>query len=223
MITLLPELTQHLEPLQDRLSCFCEYGIQAEGWFKAELLTLFATLLRRGEIDALDREVRQPGGKIDLYLEVGGQPHWVELKHWLIGRQRGVCYGPEFYFGDPTQVEFVRDIDKLLGLDVPGMRWLLILLTANPGRAAWQAGARKFRDRFAPRLLRPCSDPTDYPPTYFLGLMEVSQAPLRVIHSSRGAVRHPALPLGPMGLRDLLPDNAGTRRYSDTATALVGV
>jgi len=110
---------------------------------------------------------------MDLYLTIAGQPHWVELKHWLIGHQRGVRWSPSSYFGDPTSVGISPDVEKLKALDASGERGLLILMTANPDPQAWRDGLDKFHAKFAPRMLRSHSDPTDFPTSYFLGLLEV--------------------------------------------------
>jgi hypothetical protein len=173
MITLLPHLRHHFDHLQDRLQCFCRAGVQVEGWFKGEMLFLLDGMAASSEIDAFDREVVRQGKKMDLYLTIAGQPHWVELKHWLIGLQRGVRWSPSNYFGDPTSVGISLDVEKLKALDAGGGRWLLILMTANPGQQAWQSGLDKFHTKFAPRVLRSHSEPADFPASYFLGLLEV--------------------------------------------------
>jgi hypothetical protein len=173
MITLLPHLKQHFDHLQDRLLCFCRAGVQVEGWFKGEMLFLLEEMAARSEIDAFDREVKRPGRTMDLYLTIARQPHWVELKHWLIGYQRRDYWSPNDYFGDRSSVGINPDVEKLKALDASGERWLLILMTANPGPQAWQSGLDKFHAKFAPRELRSHSDPADFPDSYFLGLLEV--------------------------------------------------
>ena len=120
-----------------------------------------------------DREVRKQGKNMDLYQTISGQPHWVELKRWLIGDQRGDRWWPSSYFGDRTSVGISPEVEKLKALGVSGGRWLLILMTANPGPQAWREGLDKFHARFAPRVLRSCSEPADFPTSYFLGLLEV--------------------------------------------------
>jgi hypothetical protein len=173
MLTVLPRLKQHFDHLQDRLKCFCRAGVQVEGWFKGEMLFLLEEMAARSEIDAFDREVTKQHRKMDLYLTIAGQPQWVELKHWLIGYQRNYYWSPGSYFGDRTSVGINPDVEKLKALDAAGDRWVLILMTANPGSQAWQSGLDKFHAKFASGTLRSHSYPADFPASYFLGLLEV--------------------------------------------------
>jgi hypothetical protein len=170
MIDLLPRVKAHFNTTQSRLACFCELGFQTEGWFKGELLYLFSQLHRQGVIQELDREVNVEGKKVDIRLRVNNEDHWIELKHWLIGKQKGTTYNPSFYFGDRTSVGITGDVNKLASLT--GHRWLLLLLTANPGMNAWEAGVEKFNIRFAPIRLESRTQPQMFPSTYFLGLLD---------------------------------------------------
>lgn len=170
---LLEHLRAQFDPLDDRMRSFARHGVQLEGWFKGELLVALDSLKAAGVIKKFDREVKRPEGRIDLVIDSPGL-HWVELKHWLIGSQRGTTYGPGFYFGDPSSVGIVKDVDKLLRIPPQVGRWLLLLLTANPGRAAWNSGLAAFNNKFAPRHLDSCTDPSEFPSSYFLGLLRVS-------------------------------------------------
>lgn len=96
----------------------------------------------------------------------------MELKYWLNGNQRGFNYTPAFYFGDPTEVGITKDGAKLRALDAKGQRWLLILVVSNPGTAAWTAGLAKHNSKFKSKLAMH-SNPADFPPSYFLGLLKV--------------------------------------------------
>jgi len=173
MIELLPVLQRHFDKLQEHLVCFCETGVQVEGWFKGELLTLLSSLRGQELIRDFDREVEIPCGNVDLTVRTESDLHWIELKHWLIGKQKGITYGPNFYFGDRTSIGAVKDVDKLVSIVSPGRLWLLILLTANPGKDPWLAAVDKFNSKFSPRCLTSQSRPEDFPGTYFLGLLEV--------------------------------------------------
>lgn len=170
---LVEPLRAHFDPLQSRMRSFASHGVQLEGWFKGELLFALDAMKEAGSIVKFDREVKRPEGRIDLMVESSGL-HWVELKHWLIGSPRGTRYGPSFYFGDATSVGVVKDVDKLLRVPTDAGRWLLLLLTANPGRAAWSAGIAAFNSKFTPRRLDSSTDPSAYPDAYFLGLLRVS-------------------------------------------------
>ena len=76
------------------LECFCQYGVQVEGWLKGELLCFLDSEKAAGRIVNFDREVRLDIGRkrIDLRLEIpAGRAvlnAWIELKHWLIGSQK---------------------------------------------------------------------------------------------------------------------------------------
>jgi len=173
MTELLPFLQRHFDKLQDRLVCFCEMGVQVESWFKGELLTLLSSLQEQNLVEHLDREVKTPGGKVDLTINTKSKQHWVELKHWLIGEQKGSTYDCGFYFGDCSPIGLVPDVDKLMSVTSPACLWLLILFTANPGKEGWLAGVDKFNRKFAPRRLISQSKPEFFPSSYFVGLLEV--------------------------------------------------
>lgn len=186
MKQLLPYLREHFDSLQDRMTCFAKYGVQTEGWFKGETLLVLDTLVRRGVITSFDREVRRETVLIDLQIQTN-QLHWLELKHWLIGKQRGTTYGPSFYFRDRSSVGITRDVSKLLACPADDPRWLLILASANPGAQAWRSGIDGFNDKFSPIYVAPHTDPADFPSSYFLGLLS--------INSSTSAGDEPPLPL----------------------------
>jgi sugar fermentation stimulation protein SfsA len=172
MVELLALFRKHFNSLQDRFASFLRHEVIIEGWFKGELLVALDTLLATGTVAAFDREVRVHHSRIDLCVEAKGQKHWVELKYWLNGSQRGSEYSPAFYFGDPTEVGVTKDVAKLRGLDTKDQRWLLILVVSNPGTVAWTAGLAKYNSRFQSKLAMR-SNPADFPPSYFLGLIEV--------------------------------------------------
>ncbi|GIV98526.1 MAG: hypothetical protein KatS3mg057_3183 [Herpetosiphonaceae bacterium] len=170
-----PTIKQHFDGLQDRFRIFHHYAFQTEGCFKGELLMILHQLAANGVIDDLDREVLFAARRVDITFSAGQEKHLIELKHWIIGRQRVNTYTPTFYFGDPSSVGITRDVDKLNDIEGAFCRWLLILLTSNPSTTTWETGLEKFNLKFAPRHLRAHSNPGDFPPTYFLGLLEVSR------------------------------------------------
>jgi hypothetical protein len=170
MIELLPEMKRYFDTMQDRFTCFYDLGFQSEGWFKGELLTLFSQLRSKGIIQELDREVRVGVGRIDVRILLNGVYHWIELKHWLIGYQKDIYYNPDFYFGD-SMVGITKDVDKLNSLT--SYRWMLLLLTCNPGMDKWAMGVDKFNRKFTPRWLESRTQPDVFPSTYFLGLLDL--------------------------------------------------
>lgn len=178
MIEIMARLKDHFDGLNDRHACFAALGFQSEGWFKGEVLTLLSWLRAEGAVQHFDREIAVEGKRIDVMIHLDGVRHWIELKHWLIGKQKGYTYNPLFYFADRSSVGIVPDVDKLRrpSLSQADRRWLLLLLTANPGMVPWEMGVTKFNDEFAPRYLASRTRPDEYPGTYFLGLLEVIES-----------------------------------------------
>lgn len=172
MVELIPLLRKHFDPLEVRFGSFLRHAVNLEGWFKGELLVALDTLSATGAVAAFDREVRMLNSRVDLCVEANGRKHWVELKYWPNGNQRGLNYTPAFYFGDPTEVGITKDVAKLRALDAGDQRWLLILVVSNPGTGAWTAGLAKHNSKFKSNLAMH-SNPADFPPSYFLGLLEV--------------------------------------------------
>lgn len=175
MIRLLPHIKSHFESLDSHLSCFHDLEVQVEGWFKGELLFLLARLKREGLLQDFKREIKIDHGRVDLSITIEDAPHWVELKHWLCGVQRGVRLNPIFYFGDRTSVGILPDVNKLLLLHRRGQKWILILATKNPGVHDWNKGLETFHRKFRNRHLWSQSEPNDFSPTYFLGLLKIAK------------------------------------------------
>ena len=176
MESLVPELRAHFDHLQSKMSVFSRYGFQSEGWFKAEMIAFLDAALARKRIEGFDREVsfgsRQ---KVDLRVDLDGERHWIELKHWMIGEQRGVTWRAPHYFGDGSGFGLTKDIDKLLSVPEPDHLWMLVLVTANPGLGEWCIGLVKFHEKFAPRRIESHTDPEAFPESYCLGLFEVER------------------------------------------------
>jgi hypothetical protein len=172
MNQLVPHLRLHFDVLEDRLLCFAMQGIQTEGWFKGEMLVLLERLAQQQVIHSFDREVSHLRGRIDFRVD-STQRNWVELKHWLIGKQKGTSYAPSFYFRDPTSVGIVADVRKLATCPHGDPRWLLILMSANPGVDGWKRGIEGFNEKFHPFRIQSYTDPSQFPPSYFLGLLDV--------------------------------------------------
>jgi len=99
---------------------------------------------------------------------------WLELKHYLIGFQRNTRYEARAYFTDPTG-GIKPDIDKLVVTNTVA-RYILILATANPGSIGWLEAVQDFNQKFLPLYLYSLTNPDDFPPTFFLGLLRVVKA-----------------------------------------------
>ncbi len=163
-------LRRHFARLDRRLKCFLKYEYQAEGWMKAEFLYLLDEMKKQGIVQRIEREKRCGRGrkKVDVVFEMRGIRHWVELKHWLIGPQKGQVWKLPAYF-DGLE-EDAKKLRSVLGAHDRG--WILSLCTANPQTAAWRMAVKNFNvDNKSFRMIRR-SAPNQYPSSHFLGLME---------------------------------------------------
>ena len=173
MDALLPDLKEYFDPLQDRFERFAKFGVQLEGWFKGELLNALDELKEEGRIQRIDREVKVGSGRVDLTLDIDGTRNWIELKHWLIGKQKDTQYRVNFYFAD-RHVGIATDVDKLVNAGKPrDVRWMLLLLTANTNDQEWEKGIALFNQKFSPNRISSATQPNQFPKTYFLGLLKV--------------------------------------------------
>lgn len=170
MLSLMPHLRKHFDSLTDRLDCFCSQGVQLEGWFKGELLFVLDGWHKAKRISDFDREIPVGGKKVDIRIDCEGSCHWVELKYWLIGMQKGTSYTPNFYFTDRPGIR--NDVSALQSLSSTGCPWLLILTAARPDTDAWECGVEKFNQLTVANLI-PRTSPVDFPPSYFLGLLQI--------------------------------------------------
>ena len=147
---------------------------------KGEILWFLDRETANGRLANFSREVVVPQRKsrkrIDLRLLFdtveGPATYWIEMKHWLIGYQKDYKLNCQFYFGDSSSVGIKPDVEKLVNLK-SGEKYLLILMTANPGMKDWEDGVRKFNGKFEPLHLTPLTKPMKYPEYFFLGLLRV--------------------------------------------------
>ena len=168
MKALVSALSDHLEVLVDRLECFSRYEVQVEAWFKGEMLAFLGRMKITGRIVGFEREVSVGRKKIDFAIDVASGRHWVELKHWLIGYQKGDKWRPVDY------VDWLKpDVERLKAVQAGDRAWILVFCTANPGEEGWTAFLRKFDEKYSPLRLVPHSSPKDYPDSYFLGLLQL--------------------------------------------------
>ena len=172
LLDIVSDFRNVLERRPGILKSFCRHGVQIEGWLKGEILHLLDTKKAEGALPDFDREVAFGQGRrrIDLKLTgVNDGDTWIELKHWLIGYQKGTRYSAGFYFGDPSSVGIRPDVEKLQL--ARGHKFIMVLATANPGADGWRDGIETFNRKFSPLQVNPLTDPTDFPEYYFLGLL----------------------------------------------------
>lgn len=159
------------------LRCFVEQGVQVEGWLKGEILAFLTQEKKEGRLVDFDREVLIGQGRrkadLTLAMQCGAERFeaWVELKHYLIGEQKGFVWDAYGYFNDRS-AGIKPDIDKLLTIPTSN-RYVLILGTANPGREDWKAAIDRFNEKFQ-SCVRSLTDPTDFPDEFFPGLLAVT-------------------------------------------------
>jgi hypothetical protein len=167
MELLLADIRAHFSTLENRLRVFAQQEVQLEGWFKGECLFLLQELKSEGCIRDVNREVATGLGKrkIDITVDLRGQRHWVELKHWHIGPQKGACWGPKDYI-DSLEDEY----QKFEAVRANGRAWVLAFCTPNPGADLWKEALRYFNCEYSPWKLKAKTDPVDYPRTFFIGL-----------------------------------------------------
>lgn len=175
MEKLLSDFKKVLDAKKEVLECFCKYGVQIEGWFKGEFLSfLDGQKNQENKISDFDREVPIGIGrrKVDFKVKPTTETLcWIELKHWLIGKQRDIEYNAKFYFGDPTSVGIVRDADKLSQLS-NGDKFILIFATKNPGEKDWQNGLELFQKKFSAYSIKSLTNPDNFPDFYYIGLLK---------------------------------------------------
>lgn len=178
LLNIVLELKNHFDGKKEIMGCFCNQGVQLEGWLKGELLYLFSNFKKSGDLSDFDREVKSPisNQKIDFRIEFqkgnGNIIFWLEIKHWLIGYQKGYKYNANFYFGDPTSVGIKPDVEKLSVIKSDN-KYMLILTTANPGREDWLNGIQKFSNKFSNFKIESLTDPNEFEDFYFLGLLKI--------------------------------------------------
>jgi hypothetical protein len=176
MMLLVSRFAEYLRRSERQLQCFHEYELQVEGWFKGELLCFLDQEKPAGHL--LDFELERlvhvgdgrRGMRVDVVLQFDNKSlSWVELKHWHIGTQNRTYYGCDWYFRNGVEPE----VEKLLTIPEDGDKFMLVLLTKNPGPEEWDAGVRDFNTRFSPLSVCSLTNPSDYPDFFFLGLLRV--------------------------------------------------
>jgi hypothetical protein len=182
LVSLVHRFREVLALRPEVLKCLAVQGIQVEGWLKGEILAFLTEEQRVGRLVDFSREVLVGHGRrkadltVDLRLSGKQCRIWIELKHYLIGWQKGILYNAYAYFNDPTN-GIRPDIDKLLAIQSPH-RYVLILMTANPGIPDWRTAIARFDQKFQLQL-RALTDPADFPPEFFLGLIAVVPSAVR--------------------------------------------
>lgn len=157
-----------------QFECFDKHAIQVEGWLKGEIVLFFDNEKTGKKLGEFETEVGSGSGrkKVDCFLRLHGTPIWIELKHWQIGRQKKQLWKAQNYFGDEKSIGICTDVKKLSNIS-DGDKYILILATKNPGYEDWSKGVDKLNEKFKPLHIKSYTNPSDFPYSYFLGLLEV--------------------------------------------------
>lgn len=139
MDTLIPYIVDWLAPKQNYLKLFADADSRVEGWFKGELIVLFAQLKRQGVIDAFEREAKvilpqyDKPKRIDFRIRVGAVNHLCEVKAPCISQSAGTPRNLQFYFRD-DKVGFYQDFKKL---NTVANSWVLGFIYPTPHVKGW--------------------------------------------------------------------------------------
>ena len=186
MLELLSGFRQYLESRDDfetLFECFRNQGVRLEGWLKGEFLHYLTKAKEnyKGRVFNFDREARFGRGKRRIDIKVAypdpvgpcSKVVWIELKHWLIGYQKGDRRDAGHYFGIAGSSGIKPDVEKLQS--VHGGKYIVVLSTSKPTNWEWQAGIKKFNSTFQPLSLNSLTNPDDFPHYYFLGLLSTER------------------------------------------------
>ena len=174
MEQLIRNIQNHLQGKQEQLLTLERDEFQCEGWFKAELLTFLHCNGGENNIQSYEREVKHDSlgrKRIDLKISVGQDTHWIELKHWLLGRQRQNNWTAKGYFGDQHNGIY-NDVSKL-SLLPDHNRWLLIFISRKPTIDEWNAGIKRFNEKFDPLWISSVIGPINGTERFSCGLLRV--------------------------------------------------
>jgi hypothetical protein len=182
MMDVVARLRMVLDAHDRHMRLFDLHAIQVEGWLKGELLHFFDAEKTNGKLHNYwsesppEYQTGPSQKRIDYELELlDGTTMtkvWIELKHFQIGYQKEECWKATDYFVSKSY-GIHGDVAKLREV-VVGDKYILVLATKNPGRDDWLRGVNKFNEKFSPFHIQSHKDPSNFPATYFLGLLEVA-------------------------------------------------
>jgi hypothetical protein len=113
-------------------------------------------------------------------------PVWIELKHWLIGRQKAGSYNASWYFRQQPHAPTGTgpDVDKLSTI-ANGEKYIVIAATAAPTQDDWQSGLEVFNRRVTEngRRVQCLTDVNTYPAGFSSGYFV--SLPLSASHRKR--------------------------------------
>jgi len=182
-VNYLQSVVTHFRVILDQhdkhMKCFDEHAVQVEGWLKGELLPFFDSEVGNRRLVDFHTEVTCGHGRVDYRLIVPdgliAVEVWIELKHFQIGWQGNDRWTASNYFTDKS-IGIYSDVVKLTKI-ASGDKYVIILATKNPEyekNGDWSQGVDKFNQKFAPLQIKSLTNPSDFPQSYFVGLLEVT-------------------------------------------------
>jgi hypothetical protein len=180
LLDVIKRFRRTLDEHQKQLECFDTYAVQVEGWLKGELLPFFLSEKDNGRLFDFNTECQCGLGRrrVDYRLELHSgdikTEVWIELKHFQVGYQGKDRWKASDYFVS-KKYGIYTDVDKLSKID-NGKKYILILATKNPKYdepGNWEKGINKFNEKFAPLHIGSHTITSDFPQSYFVGLLEV--------------------------------------------------
>jgi len=159
----------HLKGKRKQIDCFDTYAFQAEGWLKGELVFALHKIKEEGTILDFYREFTALGRKkIDLAVDLSDGRHWIELKHWLIGKQKDQEWGPNAYVSD-----LENEITKLKAVKAGHNGWIAVLCTRKPNVEQFNTAINRSNREYAPCKLVVIDDPNNYSLEYYFAAIKI--------------------------------------------------
>jgi len=158
-----------------KIEAFTHAQRQVEGWFKGELIYLFADLLGAERLSAWEPEaVLTPGDKkkCDFILNVLDSRVFLEVKALYHGKQRAAKFGLDIYMYKDT-VGIWGDVLKLSSLS-SGFGYNLLFIYPRPEPDVWARLIEKYKRRIAPIALEEVSRISDYPRELYICKLRVT-------------------------------------------------
>ncbi len=174
---LVAELRLVLQAHTEHMVAFREVEKNLEDWFKGEMIVVLRRMKAAGTLTDYrvepytDAESKR---RYDFVVPEPPRAHAIENKTWLIGTQKDQVWDAHRYLFGETGKAHRLEMDKLLEWE-GGERFLLWFCYANPGQEAWDATLDAFEGKFAAYRFDRLSQPRDYPPEFFIGLLRLKQ------------------------------------------------
>lgn len=163
-----------------KVEAFTHAQRQVEGWFKGELIYLFADLLGTQRISAWEPEaILAPGDKkkCDFNLDILDSRVFLEVKALYHGQQRAAKFGLDIYLYKDT-VGIWGDVLKLSSLSSgygSGYGYNLLFIYPSPEPESWARLIESYKKRVAPINLDEVSRVEDYPSSLYVCKLRIAR------------------------------------------------